>query len=419
VTRGAWIAWACAACGACAPVAAPIASAPPPVAPPHISVPPPVAAPPLQVTVIDASGSAHGETWRAALGSDNPSEDVGAFAYARRKTTLHAGDVAVGWLEPGARVGVIAATADRAEVALFAWTDASLDGRAHAWVNARDLGPAAPPDAPPFAPAVHPEKLVAHGQYFLRSDGAKYAFTFCGAVESLGGDRVRQREDGVVLDGRLAPDVTWQSAACPGLLVVSTTRRPLALVYHERERAYAPAAWPPGLVAAGPFAGATFAQLVAKRAKVYWLVDDRNAGPTCEEWVLAPPKTHDSGDAAIVTHVKLSGGETAVGTFGLVYGTVPDTSVTLLGPSWQQYSPQGNPTSSSSFGCGMEYAIVASADGALVMLADPPELLSHVLAYDPRDTERWYLDRARCERDAAAKRQLAALAFGSHHGCDG
>src|SRR5262249_30057787 len=130
-----------------------------------------------------------------------------------------------------------------------------------------------------------------------------------------------------------------------------------------------------------------------------------------------PPKRRDA-DGEIVTRSKLDSGETAITHFGMMYGDEPDTRVTLLGPSSEVLSPRGAQVSSMSFGCGNEYQIVAREADAFVMLHDPPGLGGPIRGYDPHDTERWYTDRARCDRDAEARaKPTIAGIVEPHRGC--
>lgn len=405
------------ACGGRGPASAVLSEPGPGAAP--VSVPAP-----LELAIVDAGGAQRIERWTEQLEIPKSTEDVGVFAYAQRRTVLRSdGDgVAVGWLEPGARVGVTKATRDRVEVMLFAWHASSLDGNVRVWVDARDLGPSPPRDAPPFSHATRAERQIMHGQYLNRLDGARLGFTFCGAVEVIGdearGLHVVQREDGVALEGTLERNASWADRACAGLLVVEDYKQRPQLVYHDRWRAYRGAALPAGLVESGPFEGPTFAQLVAKRAQVYWLVEERDRGAACEAWQLVPP-ARGSDDGELVSRMKLDDGDTLVVHFGLMYGTEADATVTLLGPHSEVIARPGRQPQSAglSFGCGMEYRIVASTGGVLTMHAAPPGLASHIRAYDPHDTERWYTERAVCERDAEARRRRVALAFEPHHGC--
>jgi hypothetical protein len=402
-----------AAPGAPAPAAAPGAPTPRAPEPPER----------LELAVADEPGVERPARWTEQLAiRENPNEDIGVFAYARRKTVLRVADAAVGWLEPGARVGVGAVARDRVDVVLFAWGASSLHGRVRAWVEARDLGPAPPRDAPPFSRATRPERLVRRGQDLRRLDGAELGYTFCGPVEVLGEDargvHVVQREDGVALEVRLRKNPSWESHACPGLLFQGDGHGGLDVTYHDRRRAYHGAALPPGIVESGPFEGPTFGQLVARRARIYWLVDDRNAGPTCEEWQLAPPKPgSDYGE--MISRTRLDDGDTLVVRYSMMYGPDADAGVTLLGPSSEVIAPPGRQPQSSgiSFGCGAQYGLVANAGGVLTMHTDPPALGGRVRAYDPGDTERWYTDRARCQRDAESRRRQVALAFQPHQGC--
>jgi hypothetical protein len=365
---------------------------------------------PLELAVADETGAERAVRWAPGLEiPERLHEDVGVFAYARRKTELRAGDVAVGWLEPGARVGVTAVNGARVEVTLFGWSASGQNGRVRAWARARDLGPTRPGDAPAWSHASGPERLVRRGQTLLRPGGAPLGYTFCGSVELLGedarGTRVRQREEGIVLEAILAKNPSWEDRACPGLLVL---REPKPggwpgqeIVYHDRRRLWRGAGLPAGLVERGPFEGPTFAQLAARRARIYWLVEDREKGPSCQEWQLVPPK-RGADDGQLVAREKLDDGDTIVVRYGMSYSTEADTGVTLLGPSSEVIAPPGRQPHSGgvAFGCGSQYKIVASAGGVLTLHTDPPALGGGIYAYDPRDTERWYTDAARCRRDA-------------------
>lgn len=390
---------------------------------------PQVAAPssasaPLELAITEWDGSEQAVRWTAQLEIPEPKEDDGIVAYARHKTVLRVDDVVVGWLEPGARVGVASVTGDRALVVLFAWSaSGGGGGKVRAWVDARDLGPAPPRDAPPFGRATHPERLIKRGESIRRLDGAPLASTFCGDVEVIGEDarglHAVQREDGVVLEGLLPGHPMWEKRACPGLLVLESGGGKLLAVYHERVRRYRGAALPPELVERGPFEGPPFAQLVAKRARIYWLVDDRKAGPTCQEWQLVPPAPgSDAGE--MVSRARQGDGDTLVTRYSMMsYGAEVETSVLLLGPSMEYVAPPGRQPHSNGFalGCGAWYRVIASAGGVITMYTDPPDVNGRIRAYDPRDAERWYTDRARCERDAEARRQRVALAAEPHHGC--
>lgn len=405
-----------AACGERAPPVAP-AAAPVSAAAP---APSPVSEP-LELAISESAGAERAVRWTEALAIPKPTEDVGAFAYARRKTALRADGVAVGWLEPGARVGVAAVTRERVEVVLFAWRSSSLRGPVRAWADPRDLGPAPPRDAVALAEASRSARRVRGGQSMRRLDGAKIGYTFCGDVEVLGEDargiRAVQREDGVALEV-LLEDKPWAEHACPGLLVLEEHGRGPHLVYHGRSRAWRGPGIPPGLVASGPFDGPTFAQLAGKRARIYWMSEDPEAGPSCQEWQLEPPK-RGSDDGALVSRMKLPDGDTLIVRYGLRYATEAGTDVTLLGPSSEVIAPPGQKPRSGgvSFGCGVTYRVVASDGSSLVMHRYPPSLGEPLHAYDPRDTERWYKDRASCEREALARRRKLALAFDPHRGC--
>ena len=100
-----------------APLVVLVACAHPPPPPPAA---PPVVAPPIELAIADDTGAERVVKWTEKLAIPHGSEDAGAFAYAQRYTLLHHGTSTIGWLEAGARVGVISMTRDRAEVELFA-----------------------------------------------------------------------------------------------------------------------------------------------------------------------------------------------------------------------------------------------------------------------------------------------------------
>lgn len=384
-----------------------------------MDVPTPVALVALELVLVD-NEQQQVVTWTPELALPVVGENRGAFAYAQRKTELHAVDddeLSIGWLEPGARVGVAAVSGDRATVVLLPWVSAvNTSQRVTARVDVRDLGATAPAPVAPAAGSGE-TRTIANGQTFARTDGAKLAYTHCGDVELLAqtknGTIARQRKDGIVLDGVVDMRATWQQGACPGL-VVSEDAGTRWLHDGDRQMLQRAPALPDGLVASGPFTGPTFAKLVAKRAKLWWLVDG-DGGPACEGWTLEPPKA--AGDDGALVHRSKTGGDTTVTQFGVQYTEGAEATVYLLGPSSQTTGPRGEPLSSVGIGCGSSYRVVANEGGVLTMHRHAPSSPSHVVAYDPFDTERWYTDRARCERDVAAKKQRVAVAGTAHAGC--
>ena len=383
-----------------------------------VVAPAPVA--PLAFEVVDAAGHAVAVRWSERLEIPAPSEYDGVFAYAQRKTVLHAGDARIGWLEPGARVPVFAATRDRVEVALSPWAGVSARGRAHAWVMAGDLGPIPPANAPPFSRATHAEKLIASGQTVRSLAGVELGYTFCGDVEVLGTEQARvhviQREAGVVVEGLVDAKASW-ARSCPRALLVADYKQRRSLVLHDRFVAYDDPAPPAGLVEVGPFKGPTIADEAARRGTLYWLVDGEH-GATCVAWQLVPPK-QAGDDGALETREIIEGGDTLVTRFGFEYGPEPNTGVTLLGPSSEIIPRPGHTpeVGTMAMGCGESMQVVASDPSMITMHLHPPAIAATILAYDPHDTEHWYLDRARCEHDAGLRSQHVALAFVPHQGC--
>jgi hypothetical protein len=370
----------------------------------------------LQFLVVDAEGAERTVTWEG-LRVERGTEDAGTFAFAQRKTVLESEGTTIGWLEPGARVGVAAARDGRVEVVLFAWTGADTTTRVHAWVAAADVGPAPPPDAPPFSAAA--SGVIGRGQIMRDVDGRLLGFTFCGPVEILdekdGRARVVQREDGVALEGYLEPNTRWQNdEPCPGLVVLGGGEP--ELVIHDRNRKLR-GALPAGLVEVGPFDGPTFAELAAKRAKVYWLYDG-DRGPQCDAWKLVPPE-RGADEGVLEARTKLDDGDTLVTRYQMSYGEDEATTVILLGPSSEVIAPPGREPRSGggSLGCGATYHVVARDAGGFTMHRYHATYGPPIRAYDRADTERWYTDRDACERDADARRQRVALAFAPHGGC--
>ena len=340
-----------------------------------------------------------------------PREEVGWFAYAQVKAELIEDGVAIGWLEPGARVGIAQISGGRALVALFAWTSRDASTPVKACVDARVLGPR--PVKGAFSEPAR-RVMVEAGQELLRSDRAKLGYTFCGVIEVVEegehGMRVRQREDGVVIEGVLAERARLTDQ-CPGSVIVEweqgRERRRNGRMRPERE-----AGLPDGLVAAGKVEGPTFAELVAKRAAIYWLVEKG----TCEAWTLVPPKRAD--EPAVLEQRRRSGAETAITTYQVHFTAEPTTTVGLAGPSTRVIAAPGKQPMTGGFGmpCATQYQVIESVPGMLVMHRSPPGL-GRITAYDSADSERWYTDRARCERDAEAKRNKVALGVAMHRGC--
>lgn len=93
------------------------------------------------------------------------------------------------------------------------------------------------------------------------------------------------------------------------------------------------------------------------------------------------------------------------------------TTLILLGPLSESYDHRGKVMSSMSFGCGQDFAIVATDATGLLVHREPPSLNARILAYATGDTERWYLDKASCEKDLERRRQRVAGVPNGHVGC--
>jgi hypothetical protein len=185
------------------------------------------------------------------------------------------------------------------------------------------------------------------------------------------------------------------------------------------------AAAPTHPTSSGLHVNPSFEELVAKRATLFW-IEDGEHGPACQAWELAPAPNRRSGHGAeLVARTELVNGSTRterVVRFDMTFGAEPDMRVTLVGPSWDEVvyydDGHGEGTGVGPGGCAdSEYQLVAREPDAFVMLADPPGRGASSRANDPAGTERWYTNRARCERDVEAKPGRLALVASRHHGC--
>lgn len=370
-------------------------------------------------------------------------EDHGLAAYAQRPANLFVDayeTLRIGWLEAGARVGVIGIEGAYAHVVLFPWGTARHDpngtGRATAWARVDELGAAPPAKSGPAAgPAGHERRLLASGQYLDTLRGDRFGYSFCGEIEVIGPSEGRvhaiQRADGIAIEGLVDATMTSPEHGCPAPLLVDIQERRLQdgramtrsvrHVWREgRARRWRQAGLPPSLVPAGPFVGPSLAQLTRVAAPVYWLHDDRDHAASCTSWRIE--RTRGQEDASLVSR-SWEDGDMLVTRFGLSWFGDVQSQVTLLGPHSEVIAPPGRAPrfGGLSFACGSTYTLVASSSRALTMLRTSPPLGATVVAFDPRDAERWYLDRASCDADARSleksSKQTARIAFAFHEGC--
>jgi hypothetical protein len=429
---------------------------------------------PIELALVEHDGE-RAITWTPDLEMVAPSEDGGLVGYAQRATPLLAADKTIlGSLEPGARVGIVRIEGERAAIALFPW--GSRAEHPAAIVAIRDLGPR-PPRPATASPsraahdAAREQRVIRRGQSLNAHDGKRIAWTFCGTVDVLGedsrGTRIAQRDAGITLEGYVAKHV-WADRPCPGPLLVDDWNRTRQLITNDRWRSYREPALPAGLVEAGPFTAPDFASLVAKRTRLWWLFPgDDDEAPSCSEWRLEPrPASRGAGrgEAQLVARTRNRDGTSHTTRFSVEYSTdlppaprppmgmkgasspasttapssapsstatasapsssatppgspMATTTVILLGPTSEVYDRRGNVTSSVGYGCGQDFAIVASDASGLLMHREPPSLNARILAYAPGDTERWYLDKSSCEKDLERRRERVAGAPNGHAGC--
>lgn len=371
------------------------------------------------------------------------SEDAGLFAFAVRPTALRVEpndtSITIGRLARGARVGVREVRGAWARVILFAWRAAVERSAAplEAWTAVADIGvePRSPP--PSDGSAVHEPSYVYPGNALRGAGGAPIAYTFCGPVEVLGsgedGLRVAQTEEGVTVEGIVARDLVRRDVECRAPVVVETSSRRIAdgatredkqLFYRRHDhlrRHWGPL--PAGLVPVGASSGPSLRALARRGAPVYWLTPDEDKVAVCSRWKLSAQGA--SGEGTLVARSKLDGGDTLVTTFDVRWSDAEQAHVTLLGPSSEVISPPGRAPASGGIGvaCGSTLRVVASDAEMLILLRGEGGIGGdeRVVAYDPRATERWYVDAARCEADARRARAAAAakvaLGFSLSGGC--
>ena len=142
---------------------------------------------------------------------------------------------------------------------------------------------------------------------------------------------------------------------------------------------------------------------IEKGASLYWLVDD-GSGPKCDEWsfkltrprhmsAAALPSPANAGGHAgregrLVRRAKL---DKEVAWFPMTYKPSDGSQTAVLHLGTIMLSGGGT----LKCDCESDYALLRANDGELVVIDE--SLPDGLVAYDPSETERWFLTPEKCE----------------------
>ena len=309
-------------------------------------------------------------------------------AVVQRESVLHLDEAdgpEIGRAFAGAHVHVARVEGTAAEIALpqfqrpFRVEGGVTEKPLTAWIDASALGTRAIPLVePPLA------GRAARDQYMRVADRPGelgFFYMRCGPFEILeqGPEttRVAQRADGVELVG-------WSEERVLG------TRGDFRCQPHVVEDGAAP----PGYEQAR---SVDVAAVLRAGRTIHWLVETDDGHYACEDWhVTRSELRHVRRNMQTEYTLEREGDR-----------------VVLLGPTMR--SPQGE----SAFGCGDDYRAVDLDADRLVLV--PHAGSRPIAAYDPDDTEVWYLTESACRAAAARASSPPALATAElppvHSGC--